>query len=146
MSKFIKWLLLLPVAVIIQPLIIWVFIVVPILLYQLIETWNIFFFFLIGGILLGLYYTAVSFSSLLYQSVISKYRPDYWVTSIVLCISAIVFVTSYLFKISYLFTYYKAQFMTINGIIFLICIIPAYLSIAYYFVILPFVKKDILKI
>lgn len=143
MNAFLKWILLLPFAAIIQPLFIWTFLMIPLFIFQLISGWNIFFYFLIGGIILGLYYTVLSFGIFLYQSIVTKYRPDYWVTAISLCLSCLIFISSYFYKISQLFLVYKNEFSTVNGIIFLIFIIPSYLGIAYSFLVMPFFRKGL---
>lgn len=144
LSRSIRWVLLIPFSIIFIPLFLWILVTIPMFIFQLVHTWNIFLYFMVGGIFLGFYYTGMGVSIMLYQQIISKYRPDYWVTALVLFLASSIFIYYYFIQISQIIDTFKDDFLRINGIIFLIAIVPAYLSIAFYFLIFPFIKKSLI--
>jgi hypothetical protein len=101
-----------------------------------------FWFFLIGSFLLAIYYILVFMGISSFFTFLNKNKPDYWVSNIILVLTTVYFFYNLINKLGRNVSQDIELFMNFKGIVLLITILPAYLKILFYSLIVPFVKVN----
>lgn len=101
-----------------------------------------FWFFMIGGIIVTLYYIIIFGGLSLFFTFLNKKKPDYWISNIFIALTTILLFYTLITSLGKSFGDDIKQFLTFKGIVFLITLIPAYFQILYFSIIAQFIKDD----
>lgn len=130
LKKIGKWLLFLVSGYFGTNIVLAVALTIPLFAFLWIQNWSMFWFLVVGSILLSVYYYIILGLFVLYFSFINKTKPDYWVSNIFLIIVAIISIITYAMN----FTSWSKMLMELSGfraILFMVAIAPSYLYILY---------------
>jgi hypothetical protein len=101
-----------------------------------------FWFFFIGSVLLTFYYILVFVGLSIFYIFINKNKPDYWISNIILILTAVCYFFNFITKFGQNVSYNFELFMHFKGFVLLLSILPAYLKILYFSLFTPFIKVD----
>ncbi len=140
LRKILHWILFLISGWIITILMSVITFYLPFLIFGYIHNWNIFWFVLFGLILLFIYKFYLGLVLYIFET-LNKKKPDYWFSSIFLCLVAIYTFYNLYDSIQNLTNNYFVIFKSFKGIIFFITIIPIFLVFTFYTIFFPFLNK-----
>ena len=99
-----------------------------------------FWFYLLGSIIIGIYYLIVFGGLSIYFYFLNQKKPDYWISNIFLVLTALFFFYKLINKLGSNFNDAKEFYTSFKGILFLISILPAFLKILFFSILSPFIK------
>lgn len=140
LRKILHWILFLISGWIITILMSVITFYLPFLIFGYIHNWNTFWFVLFGLILLFIYKFYLGLVLYIFET-LNKKKPDYWFSSIFLCLVAIYTFYNLYDSIQNLTNNYFVIFKSFKGIIFFITIIPIFLVFTFYTIFFPFLNK-----
>lgn len=142
---FLHWILFLISGWVITILISVITFYIPFVLFEYINEWNTFLFILLGLILLYFYKLYLRLVIYIFEY-LNKKKPDYWFSSIYLCLVAI-YTFYYLYdNLQNFINNNFVLFKSFKGIIFIISILPIFLIFTFYTIFFPFINKPEKKI
>lgn len=116
--------------------------ILPLFVATLLFYFSDFWFFFIGSMALSLYYLLLYGGLSIYFSFLNSHKPDYWISNIFIVIVTFLFFNNLINALGNNITESKDLFLNFKGIVSLISIIPAYLSIFYFSLVVPFIKNE----
>lgn len=145
LNFFLHWILFLISGWVITILISVITFYIPFVLFEYINEWNTFLFILLGLILLYFYKLYLRLVIYIFEY-LNKKKPDYWFSSIYLCLVAI-YTFYYLYdNLQNFINNNFVLFKSFKGIIFIISILPIFLIFTFYTIFFPFINKPEKKI
>ena len=114
----------------------------PLYIFNWLVGFSDFWFFMIGGIIVTLYYIIIFGGLSLFFTFLNKKKPDYWISNIFIALTTILLFYTLITSLGKSFGDDIKQFLTFKGIVFLITLIPAYFQILYFSIIAQFIKDD----
>lgn len=99
-----------------------------------------FWFYLLGSIIIGIYYLIVFGCLSIYFYFLNQKKPDYWISNIFLVLTALFFFYTLINRLGNNFNDAKEFYTSFKGILFLISILPAFLKILFFSILSPFIK------
>lgn len=114
---------------------------IPIFAFLWIHNWSLFWFVIVGSILISVFYYVTFGLLTLYFTLINKVKPDYWVSNIFLLIVAILSLIAFAEQFSELGKTLFELF-DFKAILFLVAITPTYLYILFMLFIAIFLSKE----
>ncbi len=115
---------------------------IPLFVFYWLVDFSDFWFFMIGGIIVTLYYIIIFGGLSLFFTFLNKKKPDYWVSNIFIALTTVLFFYTIINSFGKIIGKEFRQYLTFKGIVFLITIIPAYFQILYFTIIAQFIKED----
>ena len=142
-KKAVHWTLFLILAPLIICILSFLLILIPLIIGARIVEWSFLSFIIIGSLFLAAYYLILRTSMAFVITFISRFKPDFWISSIIMVVIPIFYLYSTLSKLAHLIVSNgQMNFGTLNRCLFFIAIVPAFLSLAYCILVMPFLATD----
>jgi hypothetical protein len=141
LKKIGYWFLFFIVGYLLTRIILAIAFILPVFAYLYINDFQIFWFLLLGGVFLTIYYWLTFGLMVFLLKYLNEKKPDYWVSNIFLILTSVTFFYQYFLYLQSVVYENLTTFKNFKELMLIFTILPVYLKIIYISIIYPFLIK-----